>query len=149
MSVFSHSKDLYFTYLVVHICRFSKESLPLAFWNTSKTTSSLNYSACQIRPFSYVFGFWIGVGASHITDSYFPVLFHFIPSWFAWDCTYVWFCSFSDVHVWFPWVLYVVCWVVILVSETEKMGTTDRCFLVVFFLSDLEEFNFDFLVLKA
>ena len=42
-----------------------------------------------------------------------------------------------------------MCWVVILVSETEKMGTTDRCFLVVFFLSDLEEFNFDFLVLKA
>ena len=61
------------------------------------------------------------------------VLLHFIPSWFAWDCTYVWICSFSDVHVQFPWVLYVVCWMVILVAETEKMGTTDRCFLVVFF----------------
>jgi len=66
------------------------------------------------------------------------VLLHFIPSWFAWDCTYVWFCSFSDVRVQFPWVLYVACWMVILVAETEKMGTTDRCFLVVF-LQGLEE----------
>lgn len=149
MSILSHSKDLYFTYLVVHICRLSKESLLLAFWNTSKATSSLNCSACQIRTFFICVWFldrsWC---LSYYWFLFSMVLFHFIPSWFAWDCTYVWFCSFSDVHIQFPWVLYVVWLGGHFGFWNRKDGDNRHVFPGCVFLPGLEEFNFDSLILK-